>query len=420
MSRCLLVLSLALFGIVPATALAGGEPTRLGALLRAYLAEHTKISRQEELLSEIRRITKDDPAVVAAAIRKGEHFRWPEKPAFRVDGIPPVFEGRTFRCDLCAVAIARSAGQYARLILPPRYDRTKRYPLLIDIGELPRVRETEAVIVWIRPSRHPQARNQAVAVERLVLGLIAHTMDLVPIDPDRVFLRGSGTFGQLVTAIGFANPGRFAGIFIGEQFWSAALAQAVHARYFSLFLVAPKNARARFETMHREFARFTRAHILEPWPANEKASALLRARRAGWQRIEKRTAPRAQVELAAIRPEALRCHWIRMVPKSRSRREVMLGKTWKQDILPRSRTATLNARLDVQKSNYVQVKSKNVLAFQIYVDPLIFNVDLPLRVSVNGRAPTAHLITPDIGEMLDDYRERGDPGRLCVDRIAVP
>ena len=87
-------------------------------------------------------------------------------------------------------------------------------------------------------------------------------------------------------------------------------------------------------------------------------------------------------------------------------------------MLPKGRPAVLEAR--VKDRNLVQVKSKNTLALQIYIDPAQFDVNKPLRVAVNGRQPTAHLITPDIGEMLDDYRERGDPGLLFVDRINVP
>ena len=49
-----------------------------------------------------------------------------------------------------------------------------------------------------------------------------------------------------------------------------------------------------------------------------------------------------------------------------------------------------------------------------------FDVDKPLRVRINGKAPTAHIIDPDIGAMLDDYTEHGDPGLLYVDRISFP
>ncbi|MHC4848344.1 MAG: hypothetical protein ACYTEG_07805 [Planctomycetota bacterium] len=395
------------------------EPSRLGALLRTYLAEQSSVSRQEELLSEIRRVTGDDPDRVVAALRAGEHRRYPARPAFRIGGAPPLFKGRNFRCDKCADAIAKSAGQYAQLVLPPKYDRTQRYPLIVDIGMKPRPPEPGAVLVIVRPQRHPQAATEAVALERLVLGLIAHTMTLVPIDPERVILRGAGRYAELVWYIGFQNPDRFAGLFCGYDYWAPVRAQAAHGELFAVLAVSRGKNDAKLRKGMDELGRFSRRHQLVVVPDREpELAANLRVERARWQRATQRSQQRRRLSLVCVRPYPLRSHWIRLVPKTRSRREGTIARVWSHRVLPRP--ATMEARVDDSVRNLVHVKAKEVVAFQIYVDPRVFDVDKPLRVRINGKAPTAHIIEPDIGALLDDYREHGDPGLLYVARLSFP
>ncbi|MHC4409265.1 MAG: hypothetical protein ACYS0E_05715 [Planctomycetota bacterium] len=395
------------------------EASRLGVLLRTYLGERSSVSRQEELLSEIRRVTGDDPAKVVAALRAGEHRRYPARPGFVSGGAPPVFKGRNFRCDKCADAIARSAGQYAQLVLPPDYDRAKRYPLIVDVGMRPRPPEPGAVLVVVQPLRHPQAALEAVALERLVLGLIAHTMTLVPIDPERVILRGAGRYSELVWYIGFQNPDRFAGLFCGYDYWAPVRAQAAHGELFNVLAVSRGKNDAKLRRGMDELGRFSRTHRLLNVPDREpQIAARMRVERAQWQLAIKRAAERRRLSLVCLRPYPLRCHWLRLVPKTRSRREGTIARVWSHKVLPRP--ATMEARVDDSVRNLVHVKAKEVVAFQIYVDPRVFDVDKPLRVRINGKAPTAHIIEPDIGALLDDYREHGDPGLLYVARLSFP
>jgi hypothetical protein len=408
-----------LLALLLAAAARAGESTRLGVLLRAYLAENESISRQEELLAEIRRVTGDDPALVAAALRAGEHRLYPKEPAFEKRGPPPVFSGRNFRCDSCAEAIARSAGQYAELVLPPGYDATKSYPLVVDIGETERPPEPDVVVVLVHPRAHPQAATEAVALERLVLGLIAHTMSIVPVSADRVFLRGAGPYAELVWYIGFQNPDRFAGLFCGYEYWPGIDFQAPHGQHFSVMAVGRGRNDARLRKGMGELGRFSRAHRFLAVPERDgEAVAKMRAERAAWQLSTRRAAPQSRQSLVCVRPFPLRCQWLRIVPKTRSRREETIGRAWRYDLLPRP--ATLEAQVDSQDRNLVHVQARNMIAFQIYVDPRLFDVEKPLRVSINGKSPTAHIIDPDIGAMLDDYREHGDPELLYVARLGFP
>ena len=64
--------------------------------------------------------------------------------------------------------------------------------------------------------------------------------------------------------------------------------------------------------------------------------------------------------------------------------------------------------------NLVRVRTHSVAAFHLYVDPEMFAVDRPLRVSINGGIPIANLIDHNlrISTLLEDYRERRDPELL--------
>ena len=58
-----------------------------------------------------------------------------------------------------------------------------------------------------------------------------------------------------------------------------------------------------------------------------------------------------------------------------------------------------------------------VTAFDIYVDPALFDPSRPLRVSINGSVPESKLIYPEIADLLEDYRARRDTGLLYVDKL---
>ena len=420
MRRAGLVLLL-LTGLLPAA-----PPTRLGALLAAYLAEDVSVARREELLAEIRRASDDDVGRVAAALRAGEHFQRPKNPKLRSDGAAPVFKGRNFRCEDCLGTIERSAGRYAKLILPPGFDPNKQYTLLMDVGAKQRMPNAHAVTVVLNPAKHAQAVNEAMAVEQLVLGLIAHTMNLVRIDPDRVFLRGGGPYSELIWYIGFQHPDRFAGIFCGPDFWPLAKIQAPHVALFSIFTTSDPRGDSGLESAWNEFGRFTCSlrMAVQPRvgaPGNEK----LWRERDLWQQTTLRPRRVRRLQLVCVRPHALRSHWVRIVPKQRSRREKVIGKAGKAWTVrelsnPERRAARMSVRLDDKTANLVHVQTENVVAFQIFVDPALFDPNKALRVSINGGTPVARLIDPDIADLLDDYRERRDPKLLYYDRLSFP
>ncbi|MHC4953325.1 MAG: hypothetical protein ACYTGZ_05495 [Planctomycetota bacterium] len=417
------MLRAAVFLALIATPATAAPETRLGALLGAYLRENQSVSRREELLEEIRRVTDDDVTKVADAIRRGEHQRYAARPVLRADGEPPVFKGRSYRCDRCAETIARSAGRYASLVLPPDYDPGRRYPLLMDIGANARPPTPDAVTLVVNPQLHPQAAKEAVALERLVIGLVAHACELVSVDPDRVFLRGDRAYSELVWYIGFQNPDRFAGLYCGPNFWGYAALQAPHVRHFGVLTTHKRGGDPGMEAARREFLRYSRDFRMGEHPTKGSPGvAKLKAVRDAWQQATKRLRSVRRLELVCLRPYPMRCQWLRLVPKTRSRRESTIAKKWSHRLLPQPghRSARIKARFDDKERNLLHVTTENLVAFQIYVDPRLFDIDRAVRVKINGATPVARLIDPDIGELLDDYRERRDSQLLYVDRLSFP
>jgi hypothetical protein len=74
-----------------------------------------------------------------------------------------------------------------------------------------------------------------------------------------------------------------------------------------------------------------------------------------------------------------------------------------------ARPATLTA---TASGNLVSVQTNRVTAFDIFVDPKMFDPDQPVRVAVNGQVPESKLIHLEIGDLLEDYRERRDTDLL--------
>jgi hypothetical protein len=79
-----------------------------------------------------------------------------------------------------------------------------------------------------------------------------------------------------------------------------------------------------------------------------------------------------------------------------------------------ARPATLVATV---LNNLVEVKTSRVAAFEIYVAPGRFDPEKPMRVAVNGQVPESKLIHLEIGDLLEDYRERRDTDLLYCCRL---
>ncbi|MDH3593016.1 MAG: hypothetical protein OER88_14110, partial [Planctomycetota bacterium] len=272
----------------------------------------------------------------------------------------------------------------------------------------------DTVVLRVWPQRHGQARQHAWAAEGLALSLIAHVFELVPVDPDRVFLRGDTSVAALAWYIALNNPDRFAGVFTSRGHWADGVRSAPNARGFAAFVLREPGRRP-ITPFLGELTRVGAEHVVFDRPLTTKSKEDMRSRVQAWMRNVKR-APRAQaITLVGARPTKVRSRWLRMSPRLRSERESSVARRWAYRALSRPGVITAT----IHKGNLVDVKTDRVTSFEVFVDPVHFDLKKPLRIRVNGRVPESHLIHLEAAHILEDYRRRRDPGLLYGFKVAV-
>ncbi len=385
-------------------ALADGE-SRLGSLVRWYLREESP-ARRQDLLEAIERLAGNDPRPVADAIRKGEHFDYPDRPVLKEGGKQPVFDLRRPRKE----PVEECAGDLAGLVLPEGYSPSRAHPLLVELAPLGLPVPEDTALLRVHIASHVQARESAEAAELLVMSLLAHVMDLVHVDPRRVFLfAGERDESALAWCIALHNPDRFAGVLAGPGAWKEGVPLAPNAALFSsVGIVSHKGDRAH-DLFLEELLRYGRDHVrLESLGDPEQNRAALAPRIDAWWRECVRPPAPPRIRLVDDRGTALRAYWLRLAPRVPSLKEEDVGRPWKQRVL--AQDATLEA--EFKERDLVVVRAERIAAFDIYLDPALVEPGSVLRVTVNGQVPEARVARGDIGALLEDYRERRDSNLL--------
>ncbi len=384
-------------------------PSRLGTLIRWYLREESP-ARREDYLESIETLVAGDAAKVVAAIRAGDHIKFPETPVLKTGGALPKFSQRRPRLR----PVADSAGTYAQLIVPKDYDSKRAYQLIVELapsnwGGLSE--PADAVILRVHVSKHAQAVAHAWAAEYLVLSLIAHVQELVRLDPTRTFLRADGAVASLAWYIALNNPDRFGGLLASRGDWVGGAGLAENATAFSTLIFARDKHTLLSRALKYKGARTLVLDV--PTTAATKGDA--RIRMAEWFDATKRSRTTRRVMLAAGRPTPTRSFWLKASPRPRAEQETRVGKRWTARSLKRPGTimATILA------NNLVEVVTKRINSFELHVDPELFDLSKPLRIKVNGRVPESHLIYPEVAAVLEDFRRRRDPLRLYPFKVTV-
>jgi hypothetical protein len=405
-SRVLLIL------LLLAPPLLAKGPTRLGTLIRWYLTERSP-ARQWDILEKIRQLTDDDAIKVADAIRRGEHFKYEPLPKFGKRGTMPVFRLDRFRIQ----PLAGAAGDFADLVLPDKYDASRAYPLVIDLGgNLPPLPEA-ALLVRMRLGAHPKAATHAQAAEGLVLSVLARACEIAHVDADRVFLRAQGEAATAMAwYVALHNPDRFAGMLSAQGYWAGGLRLWKNSLLFSILAIESRKGDRALRTFIVADPRLKMVHEFLKAPEDPRQDSTLLPAVDSWFTTCKRQSAPSSVEIVADRVVATRAFWIQVVPKQRSRRSQILARIWEHDVL--ARPATLTASIAMHDRNLIRVHCDRVRAFHIYIDPKRHDLDAPIRVSINGGVPEAKLIDLKISDLLEDYRERRDPELLYACRLS--
>jgi hypothetical protein len=406
-----------------ATTVAAEGESRLGTLIRWYLNEESP-ARREDFLEAIERLTENDPQQVVDALRAGAHFEHEARPVLRSGGRHPRFSLERPRVQ----PVAACAGDFATLHVPENYDPKRAYPLLLELGKSDIPLPDGAILVRIRTSRHAQKARWAA--EALVMSLFTHLVDVVHIDPRRVFLRadsgrdkpnppGRKTIAEhmveLAWYIALHNPDRFAGVLTARGVWPEGGRLAANSQWFTGLAIESYLGDRPTLGFMSALKKYNDRHIHLRARATKKENheVLMPTIRRWWNAAE-RPGPkeRRSIQLVCNRGTALRAFWIRMAPRAPSRRRNELGIP-----VPRvtDRPATLTA--SIEKDNLVRVQTVRVNAFDLFVAPGMFDPGQPLRVSVNGQVPESKLIHMEIGDLLEDYRERRDTDLLCCCKL---
>jgi hypothetical protein len=382
-------------------AAAAGEEDRIATLVRWYLRE-PRPSRQEDLVELIEQAAGRDPARVAAAIAAGPAKRG--LPALGTTEALPSFDvERPHLLDAAAWA-----GNFARLTPPAGYDPARAWPLVIDLLSPTLPPAPDALHLRIDVSRIPGA----AAVESLLLSLVALLVEEANADPGRVYLRAQGDAAPLAWYIALYNPDRFAGLFAAQGMWGDSGGLAANARSLRILAVEKRRGEPELRALFERLRADNPAHALLSAPPDASEDGAILGAMEEWRAGAPRPPPPPRIVLALERPFALRSYWLRVAPQVRSEQRTAVG-TWSARGMRRS------ARIDatIGQENLVRVRTESVAAFDLFVDPGLFDLERPLRVSINGGVPEARLLSPSIGEMLADYRERRDPRLLSVQRL---
>lgn len=377
---------------------ARADEGRLVTLLRWYLDER-KPSRQEDLLEMIERASGRDPAAVAAAVA-GLPGR--TAPAPLAVGPPPEgFDAEKPRL----LDLRLSAGTFARLSLPRGFDPATPWPLVVDLG----ARGLPAPADALRAVVEATAFSSAIVAETCVLSLVAHLVRDACADPDRVYLRGQGPAAALAIYIALHNPDRFAGVVAVQGIWEGAAALADNARPLRMLGVERRRGESPLRSFLDRIARENPAHaILQGAEEGGEATRAIEA----WGKGPPRPASPARIALSVQRPFAIRAYWLRATPTVRSEQRIPVG-VWEATGMRRAG----RIEASIENGNLVRVRTENIAAFDLFVDPALFDLERPLRVSINGGVPEARVIAPSIGDLLEDFAERRDPRRLYLQRL---
>ena len=399
---CLLLLCCGLCG--------ADEENRLGTLIRWYLNEESPV-RREDFLEAIERLVKNDPMLVAAAIRRGDHFDHGKRPVLARGGKHPVFSLQRYRVQ----PVASCAGDFTALLVPPNYDPKRAYPLIIELGDTGFPVPKETLVARINVGAHRQARSEAWAAEALVLSLLQHLVDVAHIDPARVLLRADMRLATLAWYIALHNPDRFAGVLGAQNVWKKGGALASNATTFVGMAIEKAKGDPSTVSFMKELGRYSgqHKHLRAPVSAEERRKRLLPLM-AKWAETSVRPRAPSHLQLVSDRGTALRAFWVRMTPRVPSLKREAVGRGWTHKVT--ARPATFEARL--MQDNLVVVTTYRVNAFELFVDPAMFDPSKPLRVQINDApAPESKLIHLEIADLLEDYRQRRDTDLLYPSRL---
>jgi len=311
-------------------------------------------------------------------------------------------------------------GQYY-LVLPPGYDRSKRYPLIMTFHgrggngsycqHWRAGSESRRPCILVGPTNPEPNQKSWWADEsgELILAALRATMRDYAVDPWRVYAEGFSMGGGAATFWTQTWPDRFAAI--GAQAFGTSRSarhrtgSAENMRLVPAFLVVGDKDISRsitfFKQLDADLTRFGTPHVFRllkntghmfVGPDDELFAFLLKWRRNLY--------PRA-IAYNYYRPPAgeLEPEWVYWL---------------------RIREGTHTGRVDARvQGNTITVRTKGMRHITVYLSDWLVNLDRPVSVMVNGVSAHTGPVKRDVFTMLDVIRETGDPARLFSAKVEV-
>jgi hypothetical protein len=412
--------------------LLGAEPAEDDSALalglwrtRELILKHQRTEEPEvrkALLAAHEKDSKLGADVVARLIR----YLPPADPLVKVGPMPLQLKGRP---------AAGGAGAEYLLHLPPEYNPSRFYPVLIVLhkaGQKP----AQMLDKW----KHLAARHgfllaapawggntgyhYSATEHAAVLDCLRDLRLRFGVDSDRVFLFGAQEGGLMAYDVGLAHPHEFAGVAV----MSAApyLFPGMYrnnAQYLPLYAVDGERNGLSSETNRKHFERWVRQHypVLfveyrgrgKDWFGAELPTMM------DWMSRKKRAHPQQELgranrneEFLTMRETDNRFYWLGTSSINNSC--LNDAADWNRNCRP----ASMQAR--IAGANFISARTSGLRQLTIWLGPGMVNFNQPVKVFVNALPMgQGFKVQPGLETLLEDYYQRGDRLRLYLAKIDV-
>ena len=345
-----------------------------------------------------------------------------------------------------AAALPGGPPTYA-VVLPPGYHPDRLYPTLVTLGPYaagigggaafwgakrvggdvrPGPATTRGYVVLSidleptagRPAGsrggHPYGDEQLRAVEMI----LKDARRRFALDPDRCYLAGHWDGGDAAIDVGLARPDLFAGVAaVGGRMRRFAAALEPNAAACPLFVVGgqldPRGPIRRGDDAERLRDFLKDGHnvtYVEYFGRGRELYAEEVPRILDWFARRRRTPFPKTIDARVLRPAAARKWWVEAgrlpAPVLAAGRNPGSG-----------RTSTVSIDAEVRDGNLVMVRCA-AKPVTIWLSPELIDYGAQLDLRVNGRRTFRDFLTPEVGPLLDDLRERADRTMTFMNKLS--
>jgi pimeloyl-ACP methyl ester carboxylesterase len=330
--------------------------------------------------------------------------------------------------------------------LPPEYHHGRSYPVVVAVTHAGNDPDQIVGALGQEADRHgyivvaPVWRKGLDATPATLTGsdhpFVTHVLrDVVrhfTVDNDRVFLVGAGEGATMVMDVGMSHPDLFAGVIpVGPPNPKWANLFGVYwtnAQKLPYFAVTGEMARESFNELRRLYEKWTQYGFPSlltvykgrgiEWYAAEVPTLfdwMSRKRRANGAAVLRLDSNPTQLAWHTMRETDNRFYWVgidRVAPQH-------LQANHKPGVpaVPAKVTA------DIRGSNQIVLGTIGVRGLTVWLSRDMIDWTRPVKVALNGVTPPGwtrgKTLEPDLGVLLEDYRERGDRRMLYMGKFEL-